>query len=735
MKKLLSILVIALLLGDLSLAQVPQYINYQAVVRNDIGELITNQDINVRIAIVDNLTGGQSLYTELHVESTNDFGIVNLKIGAGAVENGDFLTINWSDNNKYLNIEVDAGNGYVDMGTVQLNTVPYALFANNTDSARVSGMAYTANIASSANTSDIANFADSARVAGIAYTAITADALGSDGVYSTKTDTLFVVKDHDGNVVFAVFPDGAQIIVNETAKGKVGGFAVSGRSPAKAIDVDILKITADSTRIYVNDTEAVKGKVGGFAVSGRSPAKNINSDLLVVTADSTRIYVNEETPTKGKVGGFAVSGRSPSKSTVSTFLDLTSDNYFIGHQTGSNLTTGLYNIMIGYESGLSNQTGSYNTFLGYQSGYLNNASFNSFLGYLAGRENTIGAYNTFMGYESGRSNSEGDYNVFLGHQTGYSNTYGHENVFIGYRSGYSNTAGYDNIFIGNLAGENASGNTHSTFIGNEAGKNITGDDNICIGDRSGTNDYATTHETFGTVILGIDAGRNVVGENNTVLGYGASSSWGGESTGNNNTFVGAGAGMGGHLTRLGSDNVCLGNNAGSGKTGDNKLFIANNSSSTLIYGEFDNNQVVINGVATDNPLDYTFYVNGTAGGDDTWLSLSDRRKKQNIQTINGALDKVLKLRGVSFDWKDPEMKGHQIGFIAQEAKEVIPEVVLGSEETVYSMKYAPITAVLVEAVKEQQQLINNQQNKIDLLEKENKELEERLKKLEELILK
>jgi len=690
MKKLLFLIVLSFIIVERVVAQETTGFKYQAVVRDNSGELLAEQGVDLKLSIEDISAGGTVLYIENHSKITNAYGVVDLVIGEGAVELGIFSEINWGDNKKFLKLEIDAGSGLKDVGTVQLLSVPYALFAN-----------------SAAN-------------------------LGSDKVYSTSSDTLFVVKDNVGNVVFAVFPDGAQIFVDESTKGKVGGFAVSGRNPNKAESVDIFKVTPDSTRVFVNPTTA-KGKVGGFAVSGRNPNKTIGDEYLVITPDSTRIYVNQAA--KGKVGGFAVSGRNPNKGPTVQFLDLTPDNYFIGHQTGSNLTTGLYNIMLGYESGLTNSNGSYNTFLGYQSGYLNNASYNSFLGYLAGRENTVGAFNTFMGYESGRNNDDGDYNVFLGHQTGYSNTGGHENVFIGFRSGYSNTSGYDNIFIGNLAGENASGNTHSTFIGNEAGKNITGDDNICIGDRTGTNDYAATHETFGTVILGIDAGRNVVGENNTVLGYAGGSSWGGESNGNNNTFVGAGAGAGGYLTRLGSDNVCLGNNAGFGKTGDNKLFIANNKSTTLIYGEFDNNQVVINGVDTDNPSNYTFYVNGSAGGDDTWLSLSDRRKKQNIQTINGALDKVLKLRGVNFDWKDPEMKGSQIGFIAQEVKEVIPEVVEGSEETVYSMKYAPVTAVLVEAVKEQQQQIDNQKSKIDLLENENKELVERLKRLEELILK
>jgi hypothetical protein len=82
-------------------------------------------------------------------------------------------------------------------------------------------------------------------------------------------------------------------------------------------------------------------------------------------------------------------------------------------------------------------------------------------------------------------------------------------------------------------------------------------------------------------------------------------------------------------------------------------------------------------------------------------NLSDVRLKKDIITIENALDKVEKLRGVQFEWKDitnhPE--GKQIGFIAQEAKEIIPEVVSKKGKNL-SMQYAPITALLVEAVKE-----------------------------------
>ena len=64
------------------------------------------------------------------------------------------------------------------------------------------------------------------------------------------------------------------------------------------------------------------------------------------------------------------------------------------------------------------------------------------------------------------------------------------------------------------------------------------------------------------------------------------------------------------------------------------------------------------------------------------------------------------LRGVNYKWKDPKNRseGKQIGFIAQEVNEILPEVVDNSGEY-YSMQYAPITALLVEAIKEQQELI------------------------------
>ena len=87
---------------------------------------------------------------------------------------------------------------------------------------------------------------------------------------------------------------------------------------------------------------------------------------------------------------------------------------------------------------------------------------------------------------------------------------------------------------------------------------------------------------------------------------------------------------------------------------------------------------------------------------DAWLTYSSRRWKTNVEPIEDALDKVLRLRGVTYDWR--ESGRHDVGFIAEEVGEVIPEVVQFEDdgESARSVDYARLTAVLVEAVKAQQ---------------------------------
>ncbi|NPA43108.1 MAG: tail fiber domain-containing protein [Chlorobi bacterium] len=134
---------------------------------------------------------------------------------------------------------------------------------------------------------------------------------------------------------------------------------------------------------------------------------------------------------------------------------------------------------------------------------------------------------------------------------------------------------------------------------------------------------------------------------------------------------------------------------------------------TIIHGTSTRPGYV--GIGTLNPDAQLTVFNGTTIGRYTtsgWTHSSDARFKTNIRQISDALEIVKQLRGVRFEWKNAPQEPTQVGFIAQEVKEVLPEVVVGDEERGYGMAYGNITAVLVEAIKAQQKQIENQQKQI-----------------------
>jgi hypothetical protein len=113
-----------------ALAQAPQLINYQAIARNQQGNVFANTTLTLRFSI-QNSTGSIVLYQETHQVSTNQFGLFTAKIGGGNAIEGNFATIDWSQGNLHLKAEIDIQNNgqFVTIGSEQLLSVPYALFA------------------------------------------------------------------------------------------------------------------------------------------------------------------------------------------------------------------------------------------------------------------------------------------------------------------------------------------------------------------------------------------------------------------------------------------------------------------------------------------------------------------------------------------------------------------------------------------------------------------------------
>jgi len=545
-------------------------------------------------------------------------------------------------------------------------------------------------------------------------------ALPQVSISTGVSDALFAVKNSAGDTIFAVYNDGVKVVVPYGTKGKVGGFAVSGRSPTKAGEEEYLLVTPDSTRIFVNEVD-VKGSVGGFAVSGRSPTKTSTYNYFLTNSDSTRVYI-DTISTKGSVGGFAVSGRSPTKAGTVKFMDMTPKNYLIGQEAGKSLTTGSYNSYIGYQAGKSTQSGSKNIFIGYQSGYNNIGgtgdlgSYNVYLGYKAGYSNTTGWGNTGIGYLSLYSNTIGYNNVANGYGALYTNFNGNFNVANGYQALYLNYAGAYNVANGHQAlYKNTNGNYNNAYGYMALYSNTTGQDNTAVGYQAMY--YNTTAQQ--NVAIGKEALFNANTNYNVAVGNSAL-----------------------HSNTTGSYNTALGFSAFYSGT-------AYVNSTALGYGTAitANTQVRVGNAGITS-------IGGYVG----WTTLpSDKRFKKNIVENVPGLAFILKLRPVTYNididaianfLHTPDntrindldtFKGNmlQTGFVAQEVESAANEIGFDfcgidkpkNKNDFYGIRYAEFTVPLVKAVQELNYKIETQQLQIELTSAENLNLKNELQSI------
>jgi hypothetical protein len=107
-------------------APLPQGIPYQAAARDAQGQVIADAAVNVRYSLHEGAVDGAVSYSETHALTTSSIGLFNTVFGNGTPEQSAFDSINWAATTKFLQVEIDLGDGYVDMGTTQLLSVPYA---------------------------------------------------------------------------------------------------------------------------------------------------------------------------------------------------------------------------------------------------------------------------------------------------------------------------------------------------------------------------------------------------------------------------------------------------------------------------------------------------------------------------------------------------------------------------------------------------------------------------------
>ena len=121
-----------LLVTLVAIAQSPEKMSYQAIIRDNANALVINQSVGMQISILQGSTAGSAVYVETQTSTTNLNGLATIEIGTGTVvSSGNFASIDWANGPFYIKTETDptGGSTYTISGVSQLLSVPYALYA------------------------------------------------------------------------------------------------------------------------------------------------------------------------------------------------------------------------------------------------------------------------------------------------------------------------------------------------------------------------------------------------------------------------------------------------------------------------------------------------------------------------------------------------------------------------------------------------------------------------------
>ena len=299
--------------------------------------------------------------------------------------------------------------------------------------------------------------------------------------------------------------------------------------------------------------------------------------------------------------------------------------------------------------------------------------------------------NTAIGFFTLSKNSTGTQNTAIGDNALFQNYTGDDNTASGFQALFGNTTGYKNTASGVFALHSNRSGFQNTASGFEAlTDNNKGAANTAIGFKTLHKNYSGS---YNTAVGYLALQKNNTGRKNTGLGFEALRD---NKTGKYNTGLGARAGC---FTN-GSRNIFLGYRAGCSSDYSkvsNKLVIANGKERTdkLITGDFSTDKVTIHG---------DIHASGV-------LTHSDGRLKKDIKPLTHALDSILQLEGKTYRWKEDTTFANKkdIGLVAQEVEQIFPELVAEDEKGFKGIAYSKLTAVLIEAIKEQQGQMASQQ--------------------------
>ncbi len=467
MKNLFTILAAILLttialLPRQAIAQSPEKMKYQAVARDNAGNILANQLISFRISILQGSSTGVSVYSETHQVSTNDFGLANLNIGNGSIVSGDFTSIAWSADLQFLKVEMDpaGGSAFQLMGTSQLLSVPYALHAKTADNI-TGNNSNSWNISGNAGTDPATNFIGTTdnqplifKVNNVQAGKIDPDLSNSFyGLEAGTSNTTGQSNTANGYRALYLNADGFGNVANgfEALYSNTEGFGnVANGYHALYFNTTGYLNTANGLEALYSNTEGYENLANG------------------VEALYNNTTGHENTATGSYALGVNTTGNSSTANGFKALFFNTegNNNTANGFKALFLNTTGYYNTANGSESLYSNTTGNYNTANGNLSLYSNTTGYyNTANGYQALYSNTTGYYNTANGNYSLFSNTSGSRNTANGYDALRYNTEGFQNTAVGFQTLIFNTTGANRTALGNHANTTGSTYNNNTALG------------------------------------------------------------------------------------------------------------------------------------------------------------------------------------------------------------------------------------------------------------------------------
>ncbi len=480
--------------------------NYQAIVKDNNGQILTNNQVKIKFSISYESTSVSPVFVEEHTLTTPADGVINISVGNGTIIDGSFSNIDWS-NDVFMKEELDTGNGYQDMGTKQFASVPLAQFANQVYGLNIYENIDANNQITSPDTIEL-GFSDSNLI--IKSELISATNLTITNIVSATGITAPYI--YAGSVTSSLIDVYSLTSSNIMANTVTASYFVGDGSGLTNISGSVGVDSNGNILIVDNEPTMTTSQVHNILI-GSEVASNLTDGYQNIGIGSSALASATLTSNNVAIGPLTLSKATDTDSGM---------NIAIGNSALENIEDGYVNVAIGTTAMQEVEEGQLNIAIG--AGALEDSKFSSrsvAIGVDALNDMNISGPATIT-LEGGFEYPSGVGNTAIGDGSMRRATGGSYNTAVGQGSLANNTTGINNVALGSYAlNKSKTGNTNLAVGWGSLMNTENGQGNTAVGGHAGQ--FAGDGAQYNTYIgVFTSSVSNVLIENSTAIGAYAS---------------------------------------------------------------------------------------------------------------------------------------------------------------------------------------------------------------------